>query len=820
MYHNVEDLFKNEKLAMMVSSEDKNIVCFPNILNAQFECNINSPLALISTTILKAAFNIEGITLIPNKEHTELAINFNGQEIQRFVICEIDNNTVGISKLVKETIHKYNEIDKVTYVFLDKEAFLSQNNPFEQYLKYLANFNINSEDTYQLEIIRKEFLAKTGIYIEEYNNKKDLLDDMSIVSSLDISHHNTFSHPIIYDVKNYNSIKEDLNRLGVADIHIQSGFKYAIQTPINSFNPITNVSNYRDLNLEEVVENKLYPFIDTLIQRAKTYYQAQEELNQHINPALDEMATIEMEAALIDNGNAKKLYSLKEHRKLVIQQKKEIFTYYQEVEGKDEQLLCINSKGTCLGNGQHSASTFQIIDLLLNNTDESAILLNERFNLSRERLVNLFNVSNNNVYVKIKNKLLERISNANLSEEEFLLFLNKSVIKIDWKISMKPASLTSDITVDNAQKEQDKSDDWINENKDDVALFLTNYHRVNKKVIDRYRGYKKHKTNSNLAKFDVVMDIRGIKTPDLSPTVAFDSILPTNLNEIFKYMTFILPQNRNLTPIDGKYTETYNKKNVASRNNLRNIYQNESTEESLHLFWAEVIDGRDFKKPGSKATFDTFMGCFSTQDIQRSTAKNNKYETFLSMGREALKNSIGEAILQKIPAIILFKKMAEAYYVKWEMSIGATNKEVISKEGFLNLAFFACVSKVGKKNFSLDFIEKNGELILKDICNGMAELYANNYDPEIKTDKLKRERKFSDSTRKEVKKLMINLFEPYQAVEDKKIPCNLSLELNNHGFKSVDDAIINKSATIQPKFETTFGKIESTTKSKKKKINF
>lgn len=828
MYSDTQELFKNEKLAMMVSQDDPSRICFPNKINPEFDCDINSPLALVSATILKAAFNIDGITLKPNKTENEISILFNNIEIQKIIISEVTNNEKNnISKTIEASIQKHNDIDKVTYVFINKESFLNQNNALEQYLKYLTKFNINSEDTYHLGTIRNEMLSNTGIYIEEYNNKNILLNESTQVSALDISHHNTFSHPIIYDVKNYESIKKDLTRLGITDIHIQSGFKHAIQTPINSFNPITNVSNYRDLNLEEVVNNKINPFLETLIERAKTYYIAKNNYELHKSQALDELAEIEMESSLIDNGNAKKLYSLKENRTLVSQNKKEIFTYHQNISTTNESnnILCINSKGTCLGNGQHSSSTFQILYLLLHDTDENAVILNEKFNLSKKRLSNLFNLDEANIYSKIKETFLTTIEKNNLSENDFNDFLEKSIIKVDWKISSNTSTLTSDIKNDNAQKEQDKSDDWINEHKEDINLFLNNYNKVNKQVIDRYKSYAKDLNKQKLSSFSFfnsIMDIRGIKTPDLSPTVAFDSILSTGINDIFQYMTFILPQNKNLSPIDAEYTENFNNKNVDSRNNLRNIYQNQSTNESMYAFWKDAMEGKNFTKPGNNNTFDSFMSCFSTLDFQRSTSKNNKYEKFLSNGRTILNNKIGEQVLEKIPAIILFKQMAETYYGKWEEVISPTNKDIISKDAFINLSFFACIQKIGKKNFSLDFIEKNGELIMKNICNSMAAFYSENTENYLKADKLKRiqTKDLAPETKEKVKHLMIDLCEPYINARNNSIQCNISNHLKNTNFSNLNDSINYRKELINLNFDTLFGQINLNKPVKKPKINF
>ncbi len=800
MYSNINQVFENEKLSLMTKPyEDKDMVYFPNHINPKISCSIDSPLALGISTILKAGFNLETLQLKQNDDNS-VSVIFNNKEIQKLIFKEIntDDPSKEISNHIKSDIKKSNA-DKTTYVFFDKKTFLKQENALGSYLRTIGKFTENSELDIFVEDLRIMLLAQSGIYIEEYENKKNILQPEDILNPLLINHHNTFSTQIILDVKNYNEIKDSLTEAELGRINIVTNMKYGANTPIYSFNPILNVSNYRDLELKEIADNKIFPFLDTLILQATDYYSAEKAITTESNPyILKELKSI-MSYSLNTDGADKKLYSLRPQMDLIAKGLKEILVYSEHK--SDKNIVCISSKGSCLGNGQHSTSTFKILNLLLHCDDNTNFILKEKYDCNETTLANLFQTnSKGSVYKAVQKKLFDIIEASGLKVEEFLSFLDKTTMNINWEIGATNTVLTRKVINDNTQTSQSKNDEWLNTNKSYMVQLLAKYHKVNSEEIIDFFQIKKDPSHP-LYKFQTTLQLKGIKTLDLSSPISHSYSTPVKINDIYPYIALVCPSNKNNSPIDSPYTEIPNLLHVESRGNLRNIYQKDTLNNNLYKLWNDIFS---LEKPEGKATFESFISFLSSEKIAKQTKQIKKNNKFLELGNKALNNDYA---LKKIPAIILYQNMAQYYFNKIKDTLP---KDAININNFTSLAFHSYLHKLGKgkdtnsDGFTLNNIKENGELILMDISNSLHKYYNNeNY---VITNQLKRA-EFQDNPQhlSLAQKLTIELLEPFKDARVWRLDNTESEKLNNIQYQSISECIAAKKDDILEYFDTHIG---------------
>lgn len=779
IYSDIKEVFKKEKLEIMIDPDDSNTICFPNYKNPQFKCDINSPLALGCITVLKAGFNKNDITLKKNKDDS-ISVIFDKIEIQKLVFKEatesIESDISNI-KLSKE---------KTTIVLFNKSELLNQENSLASYLNYLSQYTPSSGMMKHVKDLRKEAIKQTGMYIEEYEGVDLKLKNSDILDVIKISHYNTFSNPIVLSLENPDQIKEQLEQIkecGDSEntVEIQANINSIKNIPIEAYNTVLNVSNYRDLDLEDVAK-KTSSFLKTLIEQAKEYKQLTEQLQDTDNEFVKKKININIKKSLTIEGNSKKLYSLAADNSLLESGKKEILTYMSD------NMLCVSSKGSCLGNGQHSTIALYLLHTLLNKGAESKIELFEKLNCSNNTLAQLFKVNAQNPYEKIREKLLKEINANGLTTDEFLSFFNKMKINVSWSIEKDVKTLSRKIENDNAQREQDRSDEWINEHKESISPILAKYKQVNSEVINKYK------------ELGISLDITGIKTPDNTSGVAYSTLAAISLNEVYPYLSFILPPKKNLSTYENAYTETHSDTKKESASNLRNVYQEEVFGNETHKFWLSIFS-KSFLNPGGEDTFYRFRAMITGEDT-KSLLRNKPDTTFKAMGNTAAGNALfnnADHYMEKIPAVILFNHKVSQMYPSLIEAVENNIKDPISDVNFKKLCFFAFVSKVGKDSFNIENIEKHGDIILKDICNSFYEYYSNDENLILKTDEMKRKNVKNNSLEKLelLKGFMISLFEP--------LTNKINMANNLDGYKYLDQEVWKKTLDlISPETEQNF----------------
>ncbi|MBC7475330.1 MAG: DUF4168 domain-containing protein [Candidatus Sericytochromatia bacterium] len=803
MHDNISQIFENEKLSLMVKPyTDKKTIYFPNHINNKINCNIDSPLAMGVSSILKAGFNVEELDLKKSGEN-DISVTFNGKEIQRLIFKEVTSYKFSqeISNYIKNDIEN-SKADKVTYVFFDKKTFLKQENSFASYLRALDTLKEDSTKI-TVEDLRIMLLAESGMYIEEYENKKLLLKGQDILNPLLISHFNTVSTQIILNVENYDEIKDKLNKAQLGSINIVASLKSGINLPIDSINPFSANANYRDLNTKEIFDNKLPSFLDTLIAQANDYNNAKKRLQTESSPEVKEELKSIMKYYLSTNGCAKELYSLRPDIKLISMGVKEIIVY------SNNNNVCISSKSTCLGNGQHSTSTYKILDLLLHCDDHTDFILKEKFDCNEIALANLFQVNTKGSIAKAaQEKIFKLIKKSGLEVEEFIDFFKQSFIGVNWTIAQSNPDLKQKIATNNTITEQNKDDDWLNENKDYFSKFFEKYNKINSKEITEFSQIKKDSTHF-LNKFQTTFKLKGVKTLDVSSSVSHNYTKPIKINDIYHYMSLICSSNKNNSPIDSPYTEVADFQKNQSKGSLRNVYQKDTLDKNLDKFWAAIFN---MEKPGNKATFENFLSFMTGETIGKNTSKSGKYFKFIKMGNEALNNNYA---LSKIPAIILYRDMAQYYFNK---IIDVLPQSAINIDNFTSLAFNAYIQKLGKSNnsdiggFTLDNIKQNGELILMDISNSLHKYYSEN---DVLTNDFKRKGLQDNKGLLGVKHLTIEIFEPYKDARVKTLNNTDSEKLNNIQFKSIFECMSAKKPKILEYFDEYFGLDKEFKKDKK-----
>ena len=166
-----------------------------------------------------------------------------------------------------------------------------------------------------------------------------------------------------------------------------------------------------------------------------------------------------------------------------------------------------------------------------------------------------------------------------------------------------------------------------------------------------------------------------------------------------------------------------------------------------------------------------------------------------------------EEIFKKIPIVLLMIKKAEDFYINNCKKL--KELKAINMDNFKKLYFMSTVSKIGKKNVTLDNFENYGKLILKDIVNSLNDYYLNKPSSDIQlTDEMKRDRgnisktehKFDDK-----RKLMLELFEPLQNNLLKTEKHRKSEFLFAAKFTSWKDNLETRKKEIEFKFSSLSG---------------
>lgn len=833
MYKNNSEFFAgaNEKLSLMVSPTNKSVVSFPNQADSQIEADIESTKALALATVLRAGFNLgideeESIKLSENKDGS-ISIIFGDEVIQKIII-EDAKNSKDIQKVVDKTLTK-EKANKVTYIFIDKETFLQNRNGLQTYIGQLQNLDRNQQ--HLAGNLRNELIGKSGIYIEEYEDKKALTDD-KLLDMEGISHYNTFSNPIVYKVNNYNAISDNLNKIKKIGYcgdktPIKTPLRYGIHTPLESFNAIFNVSNSRELDLEDIKNNKIDKFLETLVKNAMTY----KELNEVRKEVKEEKALEKIDeiikTSLAVSGNAKQLFSLAPSDGNYVDPKQEIFLH--EYSNENGKYICINSKGTCLGNGQHSTSTFKILDLILGYDKKSEMLMIEKLNCSRNNMRKVFKKTGSNPYEELKEEIKEKIntlSGGKIEFEEFVNYFKKLEMQIDWSIYSNEKTLRNEIINDNAQREQDKSDEWINEQKEYVNSWLAKYKDLNKDVISKYSNSKDHK----YANLGINLDLIGIKTVDSSPSIANNTNPLTSINDIYPYLMFIATKSKNKSTYEEpNYTEVSSKKTTNSRDNLRNVYQTDTVTDEWASFFSDVFN-RYFKRPELNSAFNSFLEMsleatpVELKKLQKEIANEEvgkKNSAFLKLG---FLNQMDKEAILKAPAVIIYNELAKQYYSEF-IANDITYKGNISEENFTRICFFAYASKIGREAFTTECVEVIGETIIKDVCNAFHKYYKESNGEIFKTDALKRKRtniKAGTTEHNDLLSFMSDLFEPYVNNVNKEHLKSDTFDKNNlKHLKNTKnkgtwiDEMLNKENIIKEEFLKNFEE-DSLKKTKKK----
>lgn len=747
MYKNNEELFKkNDKLLLMLDSKNPRKVFFPDKYNPKLICSIDSPLAIGCATILKAGFNInhESFKLIPSDDEKSVDVIFANKIIQTIHFESLNGQP--INKTIKK-IKFNNNSDKNTIVLIDNPTFLNRENGFKSFLETLP-LDVNEGQTQKVETIRETHISNAGFHIEEYENSNLLDPDDDINLDL-LNHHFTFSNPIVFN--SLDSSKEDkltsenlkfFNQNGVLEDNItfKVGLDSLINIPNESYNPIINVSNYRDLNFKQIIE-KFDDFVFDLVDKCKQFNEIDSDLN--LEPVVKNTLKNRL---LVDFGKEKELFSLKNSK---YRHQKEIFVY------KEDNEICINSKGTCLGDGQHSTATFIILNEVFNNTDKCHISLLQKFGWSYHEFNSEFGKSVD----EIKQNILLQLDKSGLSEENFKIFLSKYKIELNWDISQNQKELSQKIKTSNKITQQDSSNDWINSYKEIVDIFISKANKYNSVINEKFKALEN----------PISLELASIKTASNTAGVNLHTMKANKLNEVFGYLSFFLPNGKFLSTYEKEYNpiKPDGKKAVGQ---LPNVYQSLVLDSEQDHIWSLFDNG--FKS--SKSSNSTIVDFFSwfEKDFHLKTnsniSKKIKNEKFIEMGKTSFNNFSTELkeeeIFKKIPVVLLMIKKAEDFYINHCQKL----KEIkaINIDNFKKLYFMSTVSKIGKKNITLNNFEKYGELILKDIINSLNDYYMNKQLSDIQlTDEMKRDRgniskidhKFEDK-----KKLMLALFEPLQ----------------------------------------------------------
>lgn len=771
MYKNNSEFFAgaNEKLSLMVSPTNKSVVSFPNQADSQIEADIESTKALALATVLRAGFNLgidneNTIKLSENKDGS-ISVYFGKEEIQKIIINDA-KNAEDIQTIVDNSLNK-EKANKITYVFIDKENFLKNRNGLQSYIGQLQT--LDKTKTYLASDLRNNLLNNSGIYIEEYEDKEKLTNNKEL-NIEEVSHYNTFSNPIVYKVNNYNAIAENLNSIKEQGYcgektSIKTPLRYGIHTPLESFNAIFNVSNSRELDLEEIKNNKIDKFLETLVENAITHKELNELKKSVTNKKALHKINENIKKSLTVSGNAKQLFSLAPSDNNLTNPKQEIFLH--EYTNKDGTFICINSKGSCLGNGQHSTSTFKILDLILCHDKKAELLMIEKMNCSRNNMRKIFKKTGINPYAELNSEIEAKIikqSGNKLTLGEFIGYFEKLEMQVDWSIYSNDITLRKEIINDNAQKEQDKSDEWINNQKEYINNWLAKYKDLNKNVISKYSNDKNHKY-SNLG---INLELVGIKTVDSSPSLANHTNPACSLNDIYPYLIFMATKTKNKSTYEEpNYTIKSDKKQTLSRDNLRNIYQQDTITKDWSSFFSDIFIPY-FKKPDLNSAFNKFLdmslNCSAPEikKLQRDIAneeENTKNGAFLKLG---FLNHVDEDPILKAPAVIIYKEIAKRYYDEFIGNDVTLNK--ISDETFIRVCFFAYASKIGRKAFDVDNVENKGETIIKDVCNAFYDYYKEESVKSYGTDELKRRKTgiiYNSEEHKKMLSFMSDLFEPY-----------------------------------------------------------
>lgn len=242
-------------------------------------------------------------------------------------------------------------------------------------------------------------------------------------------------------------------------------------------------------------------------------------------------------------------------------------------------------------------------------------------------------------------------------------------------------------------------------------------------------------------------------------------------------------------------------------------------DDNLYKIFNESFHSR-FLKPDSKSAFENFLLFMTSESLGGNTSESTKFDKFKSMINTVLSKKQTEMMMKKIPAIILYRDMAQYYF---NIIKDVIPKDSISNENFINLAFVCFTSNLGKKStndkngFDLKNITENGELVLMNVCNSLHRYYSK--ENAVKTNDLKRSHiKDNIHGLTDIKELTVELFEPWCNKVNLKLPAeSMYYEklLKKLQFKSVDEFLTNKKDEITEYFHNYF---EPEDKKKRPKI--
>lgn len=821
----IKNIFSQSLLKTMVNPAIPNKVFFPSHRNPKFSCHIDSPVAIACATILRQGYNPEEIELDCIDKAGVINVKFGDKIIQK-IICAFQNPDISVKEQIDslKAVNLSGDEDKTTYFIVNNNYLKSK----EQYSFYLRDMGLQVGKTPQE--VRNSNLENYGIHIEEYDtNKIFSFNEENNLNKAMLNHFFTITTPMVmrFSKRGYSKFnertledQENLNKQGKLLEPIPYTLPLSALRDINltSTNPVRAVSNSRNLSLEKVIDSKYEDFLSTIIKNSLDYKKAD---------------SLEKLSIARDAGLAKNLYSFSTDAELG--NLKQLFFYSDDKTNSG----CIFSKSTCLGNGQHSTTTLSFIYEIMTNENVGYELLN-KYGFKTEKICDLFPDSNNIKSLKdIKNNIIQRLEKDGVTKEEFISYLNAIEVSFEWRTFSSAKQMTDAINISNNLSEQDKKNIWINKNKDSVNYLINKYNQINATEIFKFQEEK-----------GILLSMKGIKSPDFSSSVNTSVQEPLTINEVFPYLNLCLSSQEYLSNVDqkrleGKYYFT------ADKIKEHKISIKEITDKllpSVYQFGSLSSDNiKDFFKvdsisePNENAFFnlmswvldETITPTMKTLLKKRIDILSNRLEnvdpfakmrTLIMTCTSYFDKKRDEDIYKSMFSVNLLLNRIDQKFIILDPILNNSHnfskfisenpknasEKCFNRDNFRKIVLFSFIQKVGKKNFNQDFIEQEGELILKDICNSLCEYYTNNESTPYKIDALKRNnRKIDILEEKELQKLISNLFEPllnrknYVITQknDSLVPV-CDYEPIHAKFNSIKENLQSRKDEIENKFET------------------
>jgi hypothetical protein len=826
----IKTIFAQPLLKTMVLDSRTNIIYFPSYKNPKFSCHIDSPVAIACATILRQGYAVEEIELECSDKQDFINVKFGNKLIQK-IICAFQNPDISVKEQIDnlKSVYSSDLEDKTTYFIVNNNYFKSK----EQYSFYLRDMGLQIGNIPKK--VRDSNLEKYGIHIEEYDNDKSIVcAEEDKLTKTNLNHFFTITTPMImrfskrgYSKFNNSTVEEQENLRDYGKFSEPISYTLPLKAlkdiVLTSTNPVRAVSNSRDLNLEKVINTKYEDFLKTIIKNCIDYKKAD---------VLDKLSIAR------DAGQAKNLYSFSSDDN--IENLKQLFFYNDE----KSKSSCIFSKSTCLGNGQHSTTTLCFIYEIMTNENVGYELLN-KYGFKEENICDLFPDSNNIRSLKdIKKNIIQRLKKSGIVKEEFILYLEAMEVPFEWRSFNSSEKMIDAINVSNNISQQDKSDIWINKNKDSVNYLINRYNHINAEAIFKMQEEK-----------SILLSMKSIKSPDFSASVNTSVQEPLTINEVFPYINLCLSTQDYLSNVDkkrlkGKYyfnDKIIKEPKVLSKHTedklFPSVYQVGafSPENIKEFFKVDSIS-----EPNENAFFnlmswsltDVIIKQTKTKLLNQSKKPNeisseeiikenldpfSKFKEIMINANRTLHTKEEQDIYKSMFSVNLLLHNIDKKFILLDPilndsynfskltseSIDNSSKKCFNKDNFRKIVLFSFIQKVGKNNFNQNFIEKEGELILKDICNNLCEYYTNNESTPYKIDALKRSKtKIEIENEKELQVLMSNLFEPLFNREDyftdqdnnKEVP-NCSYKSIYSKFMSIEENLKSRKTEIEENFE-------------------